>query len=532
MNLKIFITAFFIATSVCFSQEEQKNPNVELPDFVITGQDVISIIRVEKMKPDFVSTISQEFLKPVLKPEELRIADLSIPIVGDLNLLDSVYYYKGFLSLNVGRYSVPSGELNYTFPFTRGSIHGIVAGDNQIKYDDNTDRQTYSGKLNFNYSLASDNEFLPGTKFTLGGRHKISSYKFYGSVDPGRKRTLNNGTAFFNFQNLYMKRFIFDISVSGDFTDLDEETFSESLLKAKGFGKLQLGDIKIGLRSNYQKQYLKTDSLGSVDFDFYFIRPSVSLKLFNIMMADLGFTFSGSGSDEFNKPFASLGIELSKNLVLLAEYSPVAEFLTSGQFLRENEFFVQQVYTNSFYLKKDHTEIVVKYEYDKYFQVDGGLRYFRTDNLPYYVNPGQEGFYRIAETDAKNFTGFVNLLFHLGPYGIFYGSLDISSTENSKNQQIPFYPTSIASLTYGYDFKNGLTAEATAKYLSKRYSDIENTSELDWLLDLGLEFQYKYDKQILFSLGITNILNRKIFIWDGYREKPLEVFFGVDFLFN
>ena len=64
--IKYFLTIFLFVSILIYSQEEQ-NPNVELPDFVIFGQENISVRRVDKMGPDFISTVSNEFLKPSYK---------------------------------------------------------------------------------------------------------------------------------------------------------------------------------------------------------------------------------------------------------------------------------------------------------------------------------------------------------------------------------------------------------------------------------------------------------------------------------
>ncbi|MGB5529199.1 MAG: hypothetical protein WBQ32_04445, partial [Ignavibacteriaceae bacterium] len=147
---KLFFTIFLCFTGLIFSQE--KNPNVELPDFVILGRDVVSVRKVEKLNPDFVSTVSNEFLKPNYKPDQLNVVDISNPVENDLSLIDSVNYRNGFIELKSGRYQLPAGEINYAYPFSRGILHGSVKGLNQLQYVDNSDRQTLEGSLDFAYS--------------------------------------------------------------------------------------------------------------------------------------------------------------------------------------------------------------------------------------------------------------------------------------------------------------------------------------------------------------------------------------------
>ena len=343
---------------------------------------------------------------------------------------------------------------------------------------------------------------------------------------------MNAGNAYFGIKNLYLKEFIFDVNVAGDYTYLDKENFNESLLKSNAFGKLQLDNFGLTIKSNYQKQFLTTEKLGKTNSDYYFFRPSVSLELFDFIMADLGFTLSGSGNDKLNGLFAVFGMEVSQNLVLLAEYSPVAEFLTSGKLLRENNYFNPQIYTSFIVKKSNAFEIVLKYEFDKYFQVDGGFRYFSSNKYPYFTNLNNTGVFELEFTDARNYSGFFNLLFHLGPYGIFYGSLDYHQIKNSEGSFIPYHPKYKAALTYGYDFKNGLRGEAAMEYLSGRYTDIANSNSLKSFFNAALKLEYKIKSQILLSLQVTNLFNTKRYLWEGYQEKPLDLIFGVNFLFN
>lgn len=525
----IFFLLIFIVTA--FSQDD-KNPNVELPSFVITGKDVVSVRRVEKMKPGFVGTVTKEFINPVYPSDELELGELSNPLEGDLSLLDSSDYYKGKITLEAGRYTLPAGELNYAYPFTSGMIHGRMKGDNQRDYIDKSGKVYYEGALDIDYSLSTEENVLPGTKFSLSGEHGVTEYKFFGSNNPERERTLNAGNAYFGIKNLYLKEFIFDVNVAGDYTYLDKENFNESLLKTNAFGKLNLDNFGLTIKSNYQKQFLTTEKLGKTNSDYYFFRPSVSLELFDLIMADLGFTLSGSGGNKLNGLFAAFGLEISENLVLLAEYSPMAEFLTSGKLLRENNYFNPQTYT-SFVVKKSNAfKIVLKYEFDKYFQVDGGFRYFSSNKYPYFTNLNNTGVFELAFTDAKNYNGFVNLLFHLGPYGIFYGSLDYHQIKNSDGSFIPYHPKYKATLNYGYDFKNGFNGEATLEYLSGRFTDIANSNSLKSFFIAALKLEYKFKSQIMIWAQVTNLFNTKYYLWEEYQEKPLDLIFGVDFLFN
>jgi len=530
--MKYFLTILLLSSAVIYSQGT--NPNVELPDFVIFGKDVISVRKVDKLKPDYISTVSDEFLKPAYKPDYLDLADISNPVEAELSLLDSADFRKGFIELKAGRYQLPAGELNYTFPFTGGMIHGIVKGLNQLEYVDQSDKQYLEGSLDIAYSLPTNLDAMPGTKFSLSGDHNKNLFNFFGSIDPERKRNLNIGNASIGIQNLYMKEFIFDLNGGGDFTYINDEKFNESLLYANAFGRLKLSSFSLGVKAAYQHQNLTTDSLSDAKTDGYYFRPTASLEVFKKVMLEAGFTFSAAGGEKLNGIYASVSTEIAKNLILFGEYSPIGENITAGKFLRNNFYYDQQDLKRVFLKKKNKLRATLKYEYDKYYQIDGGIEFYDADNLPYYNNPDSSGFFKVMTTDATSWDFFLNMLYHLGPYGYFYGSVNYLNVQDSDSRKVPYFPGLKASLIYGYDFSQEWKGEVKFSYLSDRYADIENSDErkLPSIFDLGLKVTYTIQRNFGVFFELNNVLNTKRAVWEGYQEKPIDVLLGFNYFFE
>jgi len=530
--MKYLLLILLLSTAVIYSQDT--NPNVELPDFVIFGKDVISVRKVDKLKPDYISTVSDEFLKPTYKPDYLDLAEVSNPVEAELSLLDSADYRKGFIELKAGLYQLPAGELNYTFPYSGGMVHGFIKGLNQIEYVDNSDKQYLEGSLDISYSLPTNLSAMPGTKFSLSGDHTKNHFKFFGSVDPERKRNLNIGNASIGIQNLYMKEFVFDLNGGGDFTYIDDEKFNESLLYVNGFGRLKLSTFSLGVKAAYQHQNLSTDSLSDSKTDAYYFRPTASLEIFKKIMLEAGFTFSASSGEKLNGLYASVSTEIASNFILFGEYSPIGESITAGKFLRNNFYYDQQDLKRVFLKKKNMLRATVKYEYDKYYQIDGGIEFYDADNLPYYNNPDSSGFFEVLTSDATSWDFFINMLYHLGPYGYFYGSVNYLNVQDSDSRKIPYYPGLKASLIYGYNFSQQWKGEVKLSYLSDRYADLENTDgrKLPSIFDLGLKVSYSFEMNFGVFFELNNILNTKRAIWEGYQEKPIDALLGINYFFD
>ncbi|MEJ2507814.1 MAG: hypothetical protein P8Y81_16250, partial [Ignavibacteriaceae bacterium] len=329
-----------VSYAMIFPQdEESKNPNVELPDFVITGSDVVSIRHADKIKPDFISTITSDFIFPSHSPDDLGLKQLSNPIKEDLKLLDTTHFAKGSIKAEAGIYTLPGGELSYAYPFNNGILNANVGGSHQRAYVDNSDRYYFYGGAGLQYLLPMNNDVLPGTKFNLNGDYNSYSYKLFASDDPEMKRSKNEGNYYLGIKNTSWKTFIFDLNLDNKFTSLVEDQFTENLINASGMASLQFSDFSIGVKSNYEKQYLTTDSLGSVNSDYFFVRPIASFEILNTVKAKVGYTFTNSGGMRYDQPYASFGLRVSKNLILIGEYAPHGELITSGMFLRQNDYF-------------------------------------------------------------------------------------------------------------------------------------------------------------------------------------------------
>jgi outer membrane receptor for monomeric catechols len=127
-------------------------------------------------------------------------------------------------------------------------------------------------------------------------------------------------------------------------------------------------------------------------------------------------------------------------------------------------------------------------------------------------------------------TMFTDLLFHLGPYGVFYGKAELNETKNDANYFIPYHPRGKLTLLYGYEFPFGLKTEASMNYASESFVDISNTQSLPAYFDLGLKFSYKIVQDFNFTVKLSNLLGDDIYYWNGYKEPPLDLIAGFKYM--
>ncbi len=506
------------------AQTEEENSNVELPDFVITGTDILSIQSGKKIQPDFVSTLSEETLKPVYSPEQLEMKELPNPVKNEIGLFDSLNYYAGSLKAGVGFYTLPVAELRYAVPFAGGIFDGYAGGKNIRSYEPNSGRYYGSAGLNLKLFTPGESSFLPGAQFLFHGDYGTSSFKFYGGPHPTEKREINNGNFSFDFNSL-SGPVTGGIKFQDEYNLLKGEDFNEHYFASDAFLKGKISSVIITLNGGYNRQMMNTDSLDEKHSIFY-IRPAVGISFSKTLETSFGLNYSKSGGNSYTALYASMKLMLDKYFSVYGEYSPSAEIYSAGYFLSQNRFFNIDGFTY-IYSESVNLNGVLKYEYDKYFEIHGGIRYRSSDAIPYFKTSA-DGKFDAGTADGHILTLFGDFLFHQGPYGRFYGTVEFNNTKDSSGGHIPYMPAVAANLSYGYDF-GFIDLYSTLYYSTSVYTDIPNDEKMNRYFNLSAGIDLKLEENFSLFFELNNLLNRNNFIWKGYKEPPLDLVGGLTF---
>ena len=533
MIRKIFIVLILIFSIPAFAQEKQKqqqsNSGVELPDFVITGTDVVSLRHAQKIPPNFIPAISKEFLNPVFPTENLKMKEVSTPVKGTMTLMDSLNYQTGNLEVGLGSYYLPSAKLNFSTPFSNGLFEVFGDAINRRAYVPNSDRYSLKGGASLSLYVQDDAAIFPGSQYKFSGDYGLQAYKLYGSSNSSYKRTLNTGNASFEINNLMNKYFLFSAKVADNLNSLKGEHFSENMVNLGGYTQFGLYNLNFGADVNFKKQTISNDVNSNSMFGFIAVRPTINLNISDRMKVNAGFNYANSGSNNFFSPYGAIGLDLGNGLSLYGDFSPQAEFYGGGHFLSLNPYFMPQKFTNIFLKKNMALSASIKYEFFTYVEIDGGFKYYSSDNLPFFIDTANSGMFNLSTTSAKSFTLFANFLFHPGPNGVFYATGELSDVRDTANNFVPYYPRAKVTMNYGYNFANGLDAEASLEFLAGMYSDVRNNNSINPIINLGCTFGYMIKQGFYLTLKISNLLNQNNYMWRGYKELPLDITAGLKY---
>lgn len=529
MKLKI-ILIYILLTVIVFAQDEKsKNPEVELPSFIITGRSQLNIKKVDKIAPDFVSSISEDFIKPTFSPEDLEAGSFSNPLKSDLSFLNDVSFFKGNIKAGVGLYTIPTLGVNYAHPFTNGIIEGMFDGDFTRAYIDNSDK--YHTRLGFNltYWTDTESEYFSGTQLNASGNYGTTGVKFYASDKPEQKRNINNGQVEIKIKNDYTNNFLFGLRFTDKFAGITQEEFSENNFGFKGEALLKLSAFNIGGTVDYRNHSIKNLIGNDSGKEFLLLRPTAGLFFTKLIKGTLGWTFSRAAGNTYNAVYASVALKLDKNLTVFGEYNPANEFQSPAGFLLQNNYLKVDSVGSIYWIKNNSFNASIKYEFDKYFQIDGGVKYFSSDAYPFFAPAFDSGKFILKSANVTSISPYADFLFYLGPYGEFYSSISLENITDKDGNNVPYIPLLNINAVYNFKMSNELYSTISMNYLSKRYADIANKNSIGDYIDFGFGLVYKFQPNLDLTLDIKNLFNQKNYLWNGYQDVPLNIIFGLNY---
>lgn len=169
-------------------------------------------------------------------------------------------------------------------------------------------------------------------------------------------------------------------------------------------------------------------------------------------------------------------------------------------------------------------------EYFRGSTINGGVSYSNTKNLPYYSQstptPGNS-FYRINYENATNFKIYAGLTHQLLPERFWVnGRIYAQNPKLDGGDRVPFRETwGINSSVHISPIKR-ITVEGWLDYVGKRETGITG-QELDGIILLGAQLDLEITDRFGAYFRGVNLLDDNYQVWEGYNERPLQIYGGV-----
>jgi hypothetical protein len=525
------IVLFILIPITCFAQiNKLSDPSIELPEFVITGIEHIILPVMTKSKAEFVSILSKDFIKPAYSPEELQISEISSPVRKEATFRDSMLIYSGRIRLGAGLQTIPSAEITFGKPFSSGIFWGKAWGDNERQYDKNAGIASAGLEMLTSFFIGNNSAFLPGAKIQIGGNYKLETFNFYKPDTLYFKRNSQFGNLQLNISSLMNENLMFEANLNDKIFNLKDRNLNENLFSLGGFLQTGFKEFSVASIVMYKNQSIRYDSLGKMNNSFIYLNPFVIINISNLIKIRGGFSYSHCSSNNLFTLYGFGAIRFNDKLSLYSELNPKASFLSVEDLSTINRYYNPGKQQYVFLKEKMNFKTAIKYEYEKYFEIDAGINFIDYDNYIYFTDDIRRGEFNLNTINARKISGFFNFLFQNGPYGLFYGNVILENIKSIVNNYfIPYSPSLRSTLAYAYKFKSGLRIDTKLFLASACYADLLNTRRVNEFADIGFKAEYEIFQDLKLFSEISNLINHKNYYWAGYLEKPFDIIFGIDY---
>ena len=524
---KLILISVFISSAI-FGQEESQSQSIELPDFVITGKENISIPKIQKQLPDFIPLLSQDFFTPQYPNQEQTTIKLPNPETEIVSIGNYKQKTNALLKFNAGLETFPSGVFYYNDWIGNFTYNAKLFGKNELEYVKKAGVSLAGVGIGTKYFVDHKADFLPGLEIDFNGNYYYDSYNFFGSSTPNISRTTNNGFADISFNYVSDPFNNFGMSFSDSYYEQKDE-FDENIFGVNAYYKLRYSDFDFRVEGSFKNQSISNINQNFGNQYYFNSLATVGLTLYDIIKIKAGIYLAESEGNTFFSPVAYGSLKLNKSVTLFGEFSPNTEFKTLQNFKTANRYFQINNFPNLFLENKFNLKFAAKFEYEKYFEISAGAGYLNSDNNFYFEDRTADGFFKIFKEDIENTYVFLNFLFRKGPFGEFYAEAKLQNITSENNKDLTYSPNFKSTLHYSYDWNYGYGLNIGLIYFGKAYTDYENNNSIPEAIDLNASFYYELFKNFKLTLALENILNNKYYYFRNYEVKPIDLLLGFEF---
>ena len=521
-------------------QTEVPLPKIDLPEFLITGQETIDLP---------VST------KSIFEEDNVYVPGSPMPGRKDAGINEEVKLQKDFTGpADQMNGKVLGGIGNYTSPYMEGwfgknydsggvLFHANYASSSGQVTDANWQKTGFG--MQGDYLSPQSFGIIAGSRLNGGLNFSGLTYRAYGSAVPSQLRTLNDvnlnlglasrTAASDNLDDaldysaaLSWKGTSLDDSVNSsqnDFGLLVSASTRKSDIQLRGSMEYVLSDVSMQLPSNIETHLPEWFDL-RLSGEIFFL-PELQATL-----AVQQFIYRGNLSVAGGRfyPGAQLRYFMNDAATVYLSIAPTVERNTLASLVNSNKYI-----QNREELRPSEVPFALtfgsEYTFSDKFYGNGSLSYSSVQNFPVFIELNSAKVWDVMYLPKVAVTRLVvegSYTFSRENSATFAGSLNSTQAKDSSNA-VPNIPMFTVSGVYRRSFSSGIVAEVFAEYFSKRWKDFAHSGANAGYVDVGGKGEYQLLKNLRAVMQVDNILDRQYYVWDGYVERPLFISFGVTY---
>ncbi|HOJ18429.1 MAG TPA: TonB-dependent receptor [Ignavibacteriaceae bacterium] len=531
----------FVLSVQAYAQDIPERQGVDLPQFVITGQEVITFPPLKKLKPDHISTLSREYINPLFAPEDLIIKEIPSPLNAGHLLFDSAKVYNAGLEAALGNNKLPRIKGYYVLP-DGNTLLRIGAGFESTRdYLPKAGRLDAGGSVDFSHFLAEESGFLPNHTLFAEGKYRFGKLNFFGSPSLMEiKRSFSHAGFSMGVREITDRNINYEVKFSDDYLSIPKDDsltspgLTENYLGIEGRGKWILPILEIGAEGSLFTQDV---SRGDTSYkkNYVKLRGRGFLKPFEEMKAGGGLEYSQFDGISHIHPYIYFSMQINRNFSLFGEFNPSTEFMTIREMTGKNRYTNLNGRGGYFMNRHFSLNAGTKYEYRHYFEISGGAGFFKADNFFFFSDaPGHSkhrGLFEPMSSNANSYNGFAAISIFPNEFGRLFAELRYNRITDTDGNLLPYHPEWSFFAEYAYNFSREFSGSLRTTYFSGAYTDAANNNQLNSVFDFGFRLAYKISDDSEIFLEASNLLGQDIFYLGGYREEQFGIIGGINIRF-
>ena len=534
--IKYFVFVFLISATG-FAQDSPDRQGVELPTFVITGQEVITFPPLKKLNPDHISSLSKEFISPLFSPEELLIREIPSPLKKGHIIFDSLRFFDTGIDAAFGNNALPRISGYISVPSGNTLFRAGVNMLNIREYLPKSNFTKLGGDVSFSHLLDEEGGFLPNHTFFADAGFSYTSFGFYGSpLLLQQRRKVQDGSLRLGVREIIDRNINYEISFSDEYLGVPKEDslmspgITENYLGVSGKGKWILPVLEVSGDIVFFTQDL-TSGNNTGKSNYFRVKGAGFLKPFEEMKAGGGVEFSKAGDISHLHPYAYFSMQINRNFSLFGEFNPSTEFVTMKGITELNRYANLGGRGGYFINKHISFRAAAKYEFRRYFEINSGIGFFKADNYYYFEETKKAGLFEPLGSNANSYSGFANFSFFPGPYGSLFAELIYNRITDTDGKVLPYHPEWKFRVDYGYEFTREWSGKINMAVIPGAYTDRANTNQLNTVFNIGLVTSYRLGDNADIYLEANNLLGQDIYYVREYREEQFDILGGINIRF-
>jgi hypothetical protein len=552
--------------------DKSKEQPLELPEFIITGVESIDVPGGAKQAPTRSARLTQDELDRFnpLEKQSLRLLPAPPPRPRTLEHQQ----YQGFLRAEFGMFLTPALEAGYHATAGEFDLYGRVHGVYSQGHLPNAGFTDFGGSLTASYIAPEKFFFFGGSKTDSYIHLRSRSYQGF-AADPAMSfATLEFGGGLVTkgtFESLsYDMGLSFEQMNTNAVSpqDLGSTTFStmNPLIAGHLAAAANLENVQLGGLINLELQSQQRSNLPTAAPFFgqavvtaeYRILPSAQTKETSdggvgvVVAAELGGQLISGLASSTGLPASSASsvvafvaklraeLQASPLFTLRAGAETGYEPLSVQSLVRQNPYF-QYVDVNALLFPRTvyalNAGVTLHPTQALMLALDGRLR--SIERIPVFEplfsrGTTLSGAFSSVPVNAAISSAEAELLWNVSNLDavtvhtiLNAGPRPLPTKDKAIFNNIPYLAPIQASVSYRRQWSEAFSTKLGLTYMGERPTNITSAATLPAFIDLTLGAEYAFSSRFNVFVRGENLLNQRIFIWEGYQERGIFVAAGV-----